>query len=197
MTTPVAERVLEALGEAFRVLAGGDLELLVNALTEPLDDTYQLTRRTDRGWAAAFDLDETPDPAWLGRAIGSDIPPGLTKDEIRTYVRTRAYHRRGTPEAIKAAVRTLLTGTKTVWLEERDGSPWRLTIHVFSGEMAPGVTLDDIKAAATLMKPVGIILEALNDGPIYNHFRPVHGPTYDDVAADFATYDDAITHVPE
>lgn len=198
VTTPVAQRVLDALGDAFRAQGGPVLEDLVDGLAAPLNDAASRLTVTGRGWPAAFDLDETPDPTWLGAIMGSRVPAGLTVDQAREYVRSRPYWRRGTPAAMTAAVATLLTGSQRVDLIERDGSPWRLTVRVYSGETPDGVTVDDIAAAAATQKPVGIVLTAeIVDTATLAHFAAEHGPTYSDVAADFPTYEEASYHTPE
>lgn len=198
ITSAAAQRVLDALGEAFRSQAGPLLEDLVDGLAAPLADTDTRTTPTAAGWAQVFDLDTTPDPRWLGAAIGSPVPAGLTVDQARDYISGRAYWRRGTPEAIRAAVRPLLTGERRVVLLERDTSPWHLTVRVYEAEVLPGVTAADVAAAATTQKPVGIILAAeIVAGASYAHFAVEHGPTYGDVATDFPTYAAAASHLPE
>lgn len=198
VTTAAASRVLEALGDAFRRHAGPGLDPLVDGLAAPLDDTDSRVTPTARGWAQVFDLDTTPDPAWLGRAIGTKVPVGLPVEEARALVRGRAYWKRGTPAAIVAAVQQLLTGTKHVTLLERDGSPWRLTVRVYETEVPAGVTVEQIAAAAATQKPVGIVVTVeIATAATYAHFAAVHGPTYQDVADDFPTYIDAHWHVPE
>ncbi|GAB3867414.1 hypothetical protein GCM10028801_41360 [Nocardioides maradonensis] len=198
MTTPAALRILDALGEGYRAAAGPLLEQIIDALAAPLDDTDSRIAATPRGWAAVFDLDATPDPAWLGDAIGSRVPGGLTVEEARSFVRDRAYWRRGTPAAIQAAIVPFLTGSRRVTLLERDGSPWHLTVRVYDSELLPGITADDLKAAALTQKPVGIVLVVeVAAGASYDHMRTIHGPTYDDFEVSFPTYDDATNHLPE
>ncbi|XBB66874.1 hypothetical protein ABFU82_22620 [Nocardioides sp. WV_118_6] len=197
-TSAVAERVLEALGDAYRRAAGPLLDPLVDGLTSQLVDVDERVEPTERGWARVFDLDTTTDPAWLGRAIGSKVPGDLTVEQARTFVRERAYWRRGTPTAIAAAVAVLLTGQKRVHLIERDGSPWRLTIRVYTAEVPPGVTAADLKAAASTQKPVGIVVSVdVVAGATFAHMTAEHGPTFADEAADFPTFADATNHLPE
>lgn len=198
VTTAVAARVLEALGEAYRRQAGPVLEDLVDGIAAPINDADSRLTETDSGWAAAFDLNLTPDPAWTGRAIGSKVPGGLTVEQARTYIRERPYWRRGTPAAIRAAVGALLAGSKTVTLLERDGSPWRLRVRVYEPEVPAGVTLAQLHAAAVSQKPVGIVLTTeIAPTASYAHFAAEHGPSYDDAATEFPTYESARFHVPE
>lgn len=196
--TPAAARVLQALGPALRGMAGPMLTPLVEAYADPLDDVDQRARITAGGWAAMFDVDATPDPAWIGAAIGSPVPPGSTVEQARAYVKDRPYWRRGTPAAITAAVADLLVGPKRVRLIERDGSPWRLTVLVFTSELAPGVTLDDLRAAVATQKPVGIIATVqLVGGPTIAHTKAEHGPTITAERVTFPRLGDVITHTPE
>lgn len=198
VTTDVAARVLAALGEAFARRSGETLDQLVDGLAAPMDDADARLRTTDRGWAAAFDLDQTPDPAWLGRAIGSPVPQGLAPEDARDYVRGRAYWQRGTPASIRAAVGNLLTGDRHVTLIERDGSPWQLRVRVYEPEVPVGVTVEQIAAAAATQKPVGIVLEAeIRPTASFAHFADEHGPTFADAAATFATFSDTRFHIPE
>lgn len=194
----VAERVLEALGPAFRDQAGPLLPDLVGGLVSGLERADQLLQPAAGGWSTAFDLTTTPDPAWLGQATGTIVPPGLTLDQQRAYVAARPSWRRGTPAALLAAVQALLTGTKHVQLVERDGTPWHLKVRVYGAEYSG--TAGDLKAAilAARVKPVGITLTVeLIAGSTFQHFIDVHGPTFADDQAAFPTFLDAYTHIEE
>lgn len=202
-TTAVAARIIDALGEALRRRGGTQIEDLVDGLAAPIDDSDRRITPTERGWAGAFDLDTTPEPKWIGTAIGSPLPGGLTVEEQRTYIRDRAYWRRGSPEAVRGAVRALLTGTRRVDLIERDGGAWHARVRTYAAETP--VTETGLVAAAGTQKPVGIILDAETiTGASYEHMHEHHGPTYEDALAAFPTYDDiapvastAVYHVPE
>lgn len=198
VSSTVGQRILDSLGEAFARHAGPGLDPLVDAYAEELIPADQLLELTDQGWPQAFDLNLTPDPRWIGRLLGTVVPPGLTVEETRAFITGRAYWHRGTPAAMRSAVQALLTGSKTVTIVERDGSPWRLTVRVYASEVLPGVTLDDITTAVLSQKPVGIIATCdIAPTATYDHFAAEHGPTYTDVAAEFPTIDSARTHVPE
>lgn len=196
-TSSVAARIVAALGDALARRGGPAFEDLVDgyaAPIAPLDDRLQPV--PVRGWPAAFDLDTTPDPAFVGTATGTDVPGGLTLEQQREYVRDRASWRRGTPQAIKGAVAQLLTGTRRVDLFERDGSPWHLRVRTYSAESA-GVTETDIRAAAGTQKPVGITLDAeVALGATYDH-HTAELASYDEFEATYSTYDEASIHVPE
>lgn len=195
-TSAIAGRILAALGEALRRRAGALLEDVVDGYAAPLAPVDELLQPTDRGWPAAFDVDATPDPAWVGEATGTAVPRGLTVEEQRAYVRDRASWRRGTPRAVKGAVADLLTGTRRVDLFERDGSPWHLRVQTYSAESA-GVDETDLAAAASTQKPVGITLEAeVAMGASYEH-HTAEWATYEEFAAAYSSYDEASIHVPE
>ncbi|BBH17513.1 hypothetical protein Back2_18000 [Nocardioides baekrokdamisoli] len=197
-STAVAARVYAALGQAFAAHAGPLLDPLVDVLAAPLDDSDQRLQLTAAGWARAFDLNQSPDPAWIGRLLGTAVPAGLTADQDRAFIIGRAYWKRGTPAAIVAAIKPLLGGQQTVTLVERDGSPWRLTVRVYASEVLPGVTVDDIAAAAATQKPVGIILTAqISAAATFAHLKAEHGPTFTAEAAAFPTFEAEMTHIPE
>lgn len=207
MATVVAARVLAALGSAFNERAGALLEHLVDGLTKPLADIDDMVQPTARGWARAVDLDETTIPAWYGNATGTRVPGGLTVEQQRDYVRDRASWRRGSPAAVKGAVAQLLdpTTSRRVDLRERDGSPWRLGLIVWAASRI-GVTDEQLLAAATSQKPVGIVLTDVEvlEGATWDHIVAEHG-TWEDVLADFTAWDaspdpnaDTVRyHVPE
>ena len=195
-TSAVAGRILAALGEALRRRAGALLEDVVDGYAAPLAPVDELLQPTDRGWPAAFDVDTTPDPAWVGEATGTTVPRSLSIEDQRAYVRDRATWRRGTPRAVKGAVAQLLTGTRRVDLFERDGSPWHLRVQTYSAESG-GVDVDALVAAAGTQKPVGITLEAeVALGASYEH-HAAEWATYEEWAAAYSTYEEASLHVPE
>ncbi|GAA4117377.1 hypothetical protein GCM10022215_17930 [Nocardioides fonticola] len=197
--TSFSQRVVAALGEAYRTAAGPLLEDLVTALTAPIEDTDNLlTPFGSDPWARFFDLDVTTDPAWLGQVIGTVVPPGLTNAEAVAYIRQRSAWKRGTPAAMTAAITPLLVGNKRVTLFERDGSPWRLRVMVFTAELAAGKTLADVTAAAETQRPIGIVLTTeQRAGVTYSHLTNLHGPTFAAEATAFPNYSDAINHLPE
>lgn len=195
-TSAVADRILAALGEALRRRAGALLEDVVDGYAAPLAPVDELLQPTDRGWPAAFDVDTTPDPAWVGEATGTTVPRSLSVEDQRAYVRDRASWRRGTPRAVKGAVAELLTGTRRVDLFERDGSPWHLRVQTYSAESA-GLNEADLVAAAGTQKPVGITLEAdVALGASYEH-HTTEWATYEEFTAAYSSYDEASIHVPE
>lgn len=204
-TSAVADRILAALGEALRRRAGALLEDVVDGYAAPLAPVDELLQPTDRGWPAAFDVDATPDPAWVGEATGTTVPRGLSVEDQRAYVRDRAAWRRGSPGAVKGAVGQVLSGpNRRVDLRERDGSPWGLGVTVWSAQVGE-LTDEQILEAAATQKPVGIVLTDVEvlEGATWDHIVAEHG-TWDDVLTDFGAWDapgpteDTVRyHVPE
>ncbi len=191
----VALRVLEALGQAFRDRAGEALPDLVQAYTDPVELANAHLSETARGWAGAFDLATTPDPRWLGKATGTDVPADLDQESAREFIQHRAHWRRGTTAALAAAISSRLQGSRRVDIYERDGSPWRVRIRVQSGDLGDA-TLADLAAAAAPQKPVGIVLVFEVGGSSYDHLAAEHG-TYEELAVEFPTYDALFAHTPE
>lgn len=211
-------RVLDALGAGFRDRSGPMLELLVDGLTTELERVDVLIQPAPGGWPTLFDLDTTPQPAWLGTITGTTVPPGLTLEEQRAYVRDRAAWRRGSLDAIAAAIRTLLTDPASGHvgvIERPGGNAWHLQILVYDDDTT--ATAAQILAAAATQKPVGLILDGVtllatvadpdNDFPGVTWWKPHEqvttyarlkalAPTYADSAAMFPTYADARDHSP-
>lgn len=203
----LVSRLLDALGRAYVDRAGDGLPDLIDGLSGPMRDVDDRLAVTDRGWAAAFDLDQTPEPKWIGSATGTQVPGGLTLEQQRSYVRDRAGWRRGSPGAIRSAVRAVLlpTNSRRVDLLEREGSPWRFKVRVWAAEVPAGGTAA-IAAAAQTQVPVGIILVDVDveTGASYEHMAEYHGDTLEEWAENFPTYDDAspaevtaVYHIPE
>ena len=80
-TSTVAGRILAALGEGLRRRAGAGLEDLVDGYAAPLAEIDDRLQPTERTWPAAFDVEQSPDPAWIGTATGTTVPGGLTLEQ--------------------------------------------------------------------------------------------------------------------
>ena len=196
MTLP--DRVLAAIGPALVDRAGPLLADLVTALTGPLAETDDLAQPTPGGWSNVYDLDKSAHPATLGSATGTTVPTGLSLAQQREWIRLRPTWRRGTPGAVRAAIRFLLTDFQRVDLLERAGSPWRFTVRVYAGQIQPGITEAKLRAYAATQKPVGLVMDLeIVPGASYGHMTVEHGATLADWAAQFPTYETARTHTPE
>lgn len=164
----VSARVLDGLGPTFRERAGDLLDDLVGGLTSELETVNALVQPTSSRWATIFDLDTTPQPRWLGTATGTTVPPGLTTDQQRAYLRDRPAWRRGSLDAMAAAIGTLLDSPGRVGFVERtdvDGgaNAWHLQIRVYAGDT--DATEAEILAAAATQKPVGLVLDGVEFVP--------------------------------
>ncbi|TIC78771.1 hypothetical protein [Nocardioides sp. GY 10127] len=165
----------------------------VFATYEAVED---LTTGDVTSWAAAFDLDGTTDPGWLGLVTGQPVPSGLSTTQERDFIRARSSWRRGTPAVLVSTIGRYLNGTQTVELLERTSSPWRASLRVYSEEIKPGQE-QLLRDAAAAAKPVGIRLDVhLADGVSYDHFTTEHGPAYSVVTSEFGTYADMTSHKP-
>jgi hypothetical protein len=190
-----ASRALEGMGAAFRRRAGSLLEPVITALSSGVDAADKVTGTDATPFPNVFHLDRTAYPAWLGQATGTPVPGGLTLEAQRAYVRERPNARRGTPKAIREAVKATLRGSRRVELSERNPDPDRVRVRVYSSEV---VDLTVTTAAAMSQKPVGLLLAVdVLSGATYAHMTASHGPSYADFSARFPTYADARDHVPE
>lgn len=123
------------------------------------------------GYSVFLDIDRCPAIAlpWLAQFKGVVIPDGLTVQEQRNWVRTAEGQRRGTVDALVAAAKRHLTGTKTVRVLERvGGNAYALTVITRTSETPdPATTLADIVAA----KRIGILLtHVVSDAPIVDEW---------------------------
>lgn len=115
------------------------------------------------GWSKLFDLDLIPDNAvpWLAQFVGVSDPRYAGEDDAAYAARLKPLivnpigFYRGTPGSIRSRVRDTLTGTKTVYLVERQGSAYTMAVSTWASETPnPTVTA----AAARSQKPAGIVM---------------------------------------
>lgn len=108
-------------------------------------------------YAPILDVDLCPDWAlpWLAQWVGVRLPAGTSADAARVLIRDVAGFRRGTPAAMRAAITPFLTGNKTIYFRERDGSAYQLEVVTLTGE-TPDPTA--AHAAALSQKPAGIVM---------------------------------------
>lgn len=190
-----ASRVLAGMGAAFPRRAGALLEPLVDALTSGVQTAAGIVGTKDKPFPDVFHLDRTPYPSFVGAATGTPVPGGLSLEAQRAYVRDRPAQRRGTPGAIREAVKATLVGSKRVELVERTPNVDTVTVQVYSSE-APDTA--KAESAARSQKPVGLLLTFnVLTGATYSHMTTTHGPSYGDFSAAFATYTAARDHTPE
>lgn len=133
-----------------------------------IGDTYfeeinDLVRDIGRqpGWAAAMDPDQATASGlgWLGQFVGVRLrSEDDTQAKNVAWVKATAGFSRGSPAAMIAAIKPILSGTKSVTLTERvGGNAYALQVAVILAEIPAGKKLAVINAA-TAQKPAGIIL---------------------------------------
>lgn len=127
------------------------------------------------GWGILLDVDRCPEEAlpWLAQFVGVTLLPAqVTAQQKRDRIRGTDGFKRGSLGAIVAATQAHLTGTKTVFLKERDpsvsslfGGAYGLQIITYTNQTPDyNQTLADIIA----QKPGGIVL----------NYQTVDGQTY-------------------
>jgi P2-related tail formation protein len=144
-------------------------------------------------WAPLFNVDICPAWAlpWLAQVVGVRLPGGMSEVDQRNYIKGLSYLKRGTPDAILAAVRTQLTGTQTVWLRERDdGNAYRIEIIVRTVELR--TTLQAVIDAVKLQKPAGIVMSVrASDTWDYQEMTSDYiGKKYKDLPTTYPKYSD-------
>lgn len=169
----LAERFL-ADQEPYLADDDGSLPAWWSAIAGPLEDLDALAQATDTdpGFGTLLDADTVPYDylRWFGQAVGVSIPRGSPEASARASVQTPAGLRRGTLDAIKAAVLPTLVPVNplvpaTVIILERTAggwdaadNPYHLTVATFTDETpSPSTT----QAAALSQKPIGNIMDVV------------------------------------
>jgi hypothetical protein len=175
---------------------GYALALYLSALARLVDEVADLSRDGEDGrpgWSDLFNPERIPARLlpWLAQFRGVQLPQGLAVEEQRQRIREADGFRRGSPAAMIAAAKRTLTGTQTVYLTERSGSAYALTVATLTSETPdPAATL----AALREQKPAGIVLtHALITGGDYGTLLGTHAD-YAEVLTDFATYADVLAN---
>lgn len=142
-------------------------------------------------WGRALDPEATVNEAvllWLAQLAGVRVPIGSKVGDIRTVIELAEGRRRGTIEYMVEVAQRLLTGDKFVWVSERDGSAYRLSIVTRTDETPDE---DAVRAALLAVKPAGIVLTyTVSDGVTWD--EPVHAWN----SAGAVTWDESQDTVP-
>jgi hypothetical protein len=162
---------------------------ICKALAAPIDPLYDLLALPRHPWQPAYDLDAAPDwiLPWLAQHEGVDLPPGLTPDEQRAWIRDAGGRRRGRPESIRTAARNTLTGNQYVFLKERDGSADVMTLVTRTSE-TPGPAFTLAKARAQAPAGLQAFNHVVTDVRIYLEVGAAGGGTYAGAAALYGNY---------
>lgn len=195
---PITEDLYSRLGPwASRDTVDAQWPLLevAEAIGQQLQPIEDIIRDTDAhvGWGVVMDVDDNPMDwlGWLAQFGGVRLKTGLTDLAQRARVKSTDGMNRGTPSAVVGAAQQTLTGTKTVYLVERHGSAYRLTVTTIAAETpnAAQVLADIIE-----QKPAGIVLvHAMTTGANYNALRDTHAD-YAEVKALYATYAEVLSN---
>lgn len=174
---------------------GWPLLTFCEAVAGRLQPLETLIRDTEDGpgWSIVLDVDRAPAEwlPWLGQFVGVSVPSSLTEEQQRTLIRTLPGTIRGTARAIEAAATRYLTGERRVYLVERHGSAYRLTVSVLDSE-APVADRPRIEAAILEQKPAGIILAVQYiEGGDYDTLRDTH-TDYDELLTIYDSYDEIL-----
>jgi hypothetical protein len=166
-----------------------DFGVARDELMEVGEDVYRIAP----GFSQIIDIDRVPESYldWLAQFVGVRILPSITLlAEKKAYVQGTPSQLRGGPDAMVDAVKRTLTGTKTVFMIERQGSAWRLAVTTLSSETPdPSLTA----YVAGLQKPAGVIMTVSQiTGGNYAALLGTH-TDYNDVTASFTDYNDVVT----
>jgi hypothetical protein len=120
--------------------------------------------------------------------VGVRLPGGLSDTDARNFIKDLGPLKRGSPDAIIAAVKYTLTGNKTVILHERDnGDAYLLEVVTLTSETPdPAFKLRAIMA----QKPAALKLTSrITDGWIYQDMSLHYtGKKYSDIPAEYRLY---------
>jgi hypothetical protein len=153
-------------------------------LFDDVDATAELP-----AWAVLFDADLAPDWGlpWLAWVLGL-VVRGETLEQLRALIRDRPPAKRGTPAAMRAAVASTLTDTKTVRYIERASHPFRdLVITSPSETPDPAATT---AAAETQLRAFTVLETIVTDDAIIDEGELTIDSVDDAVTIDTATLAD-------
>lgn len=162
---PFSDLVLQAykaLGPWAREDQSQDLLWFVNAIFSQIAPLYDLVSdsETHTGWGKLVDSREVPDWAigWLAQFLGIDVPLNIDPEIQRErLLNPSTGWERGTPQAVKAAVRRVLTGSQYVEIYERaGGDPYVFEVRTVASQTPPlQVIIDEVNK----VKPAGLIMQ--------------------------------------
>ncbi|KWW97390.1 hypothetical protein LI90_4362 (plasmid) [Carbonactinospora thermoautotrophica] len=155
----------------------GDGYPLLRYLSLLGDQAGEVETVLDRAAAGELSDPQRADPAWLpwlGQLVGVRMPPATTVQAWRDAIEDGASGwRSGTREAIAAAARTVLTGTRYVDVRPHEGkttggNPWVIAIVVRADEApAPLSKVADAVVSAGA-KPAGFALAVTTFVPTWD-----------------------------
>lgn len=144
-------------------------------------------------WGTLMDPDTAPVETlpWLGQFVGVHVSDGLTEDQQRNLVKDVGGFRRGTVSSMVAAAQNYLTGSKSVTVLERYGSPYHLRISTRISE-TPDATA--VLNALLSQKPAGLVLDYVTlAGGDFNTVRDTNA-TFNAVVASYKDFNELKLH---
>lgn len=182
LSNPIAQRVYEELGPLTYQDSSNGYVLLrfVEAWTNSMVEIDALVRDTDAGpgWSSALDVERAPEKFlnFLAQFVGITFLGSESMDDKKHLITELVNLKRGSPAASRALVERLLTGSKYMIFNERQGNnAYRYAVRTRTNE-----TPDPAAVERGLMaqKPAGLILD----------FDTIFGLTYGDIKAAYDTY---------
>jgi len=151
---------------------GWALAHYTRAIALMFEDVEKLIRNSE--WGDAMDVDTVWEEGipWLGQFIGIRLPEPWPVERQRDWIHNKLNWKRGTIEGIKETVGVLLTGSKTVRIDERVGSAYHIIVSTYAQETPADTTR--IINAINASKPGGITFE----------YQVVPGQLWEDVVLD-------------
>lgn len=198
-TTALQEDLYASMGPLAYDDANQDWALLkyCGAMAKALDtvNKYASDDGDYPGWSILLDADRCPEEAlpYLAQFVGVTPLAGLSVADQRIRIKSSDGMKRGTLTSLVAAIQATLTGAKTVFIGERNGSAYRLGVGTYPSETPdPAATL----AAIIAQKPAGIVLDYAVAAAVTYTLVRVKYSDYDDVKATFLTYNGLSTDTP-
>lgn len=198
--TATTEEVYASLGPLTADDEKYDWPLLryLDATARQLDEIEVLARDADDyvGWGRIMDLQAIPDAdlPWLAQFVGVVPLQNLDAASQRIRIGEAAGWKRGTVDAIRAAMKQFLTGSRTTQIFERyQGSAYALRVRSFTTETPDPAA---VEAAVRALKPAGIVLTYdVSTGQDYDELATTVA-TYNDLSARYPTYRDVSYGIP-
>lgn len=170
-------------------LSGWALAHYCAALGVMFQSVQDVARDTPEGpgWSAVVDLERCPDAwlPWLAQFVGVTVATGWTPAQMRARIAGTDGFKRGSPDALEAALGATLTGSRVVMFRERNGSAYRLEVVTKTAETPdPALSL----RALLEQKPAGIVL-AFRQVTAWDYEEmTLRGGKYSAQSAQYATY---------